>query len=120
MFPQTTTTQTIQDTTTNNVISDGEKVYKTPNYDFDDFQTVLINGDAELVDDYRSVRNWIMKFLNTPIDIKEIYEGTGFGTSLYKLNSCNILQIFQRKKNLLKYCRRIMTFRKLSLKMRCS
>ncbi len=43
MFPENTTTQTIQDTTTNNVISDGEKIYKTPDYDFDDFQTVTKN-----------------------------------------------------------------------------
>lgn len=103
MFPQanTTTEEILQ--TENRIISDGEKIYKTPNYDFDNLQTVLKNGEPELVDDYKNVRNWIMKFLNTPVDTKEIYDGTGFGTSLYKLKgykSISALQFSQIKKEI--------------------
>lgn len=103
MFPQTNTTTEEISQTENRIISDGEKIYKTPNYDFDNMQTVLKNGEAELVDDYRNVRNWIMKFLCTPIDKKEIYEGTGFGTSLYMLKgykSISALQFSQIKKEI--------------------
>jgi len=67
-----------------NIISDGEIIYKTPDFDFINKQTVLNNGDAKLVDDYQNVRNWILLFLLTPSEIYKIYEGTGFGTSLYK------------------------------------
>lgn len=103
MFPQFATNETSQNGTTNSIISDNQKIYKTPDYDFDNMQTRLKNGDAVLVDDYRNVRNWIMKFLYTPIDIKEIYEGTGFGTSLYRLRGCKTispLQFSQIKKEI--------------------
>lgn len=66
-------------------ISDNAKIYKTPLYNFETKSTTLINGDISLVDDYQNVRNWIILFLKTPIDIYKIYEGTGFGTSAYKL-----------------------------------
>lgn len=101
MFPQTNTTT--EETTANSVISDGEQIYKTPDYDFATLKTILKNGDVSLVDDYKNVRNWIVKFLNTPIDKKEIYEGTGFGTSLYKLKgykSISALQFAQIKKEI--------------------
>ena len=88
MFPQNITT-TEEETTTEsgsyNIISDSAKIYKTPNYDYSQMKTVLKNGDVNLVDDYQNVRNWIIKFLPTPIDVYKIYEGTGFGTSAYKL-----------------------------------
>jgi len=88
MFPQNITT-TEEETTTEsgsyNIISDSAKIYKTPNYDYSQMKTVLKNGDVNLVDDYQNVRNWIIKFLRTPIDVYKIYEGTGFGTSAYKL-----------------------------------
>ena len=101
MFPQTNTTT--EETTANSVISDGEQIYKTPDYDFETMQTRTKNGDAVLVNDYQNVRNWIVKFLNTPVDKKEIYEGTGFGTSLYKLKgykSISALQFAQIKKEI--------------------
>lgn len=100
MFPQTISTTENETQTANSVISDGEKIHLTPDYDFDNMQTILKNGDVVLVDDYRNVRNWIMKFLNTPIDKKEIYDGTGFGTSLHKLKgykSISALQFAQIK-----------------------
>ena len=102
MFPQTYTTED-ETQTVNSVISDGEIIYKTPDYDFVTLKTILKNGDVLLVDDYKNVRNWIVKFLNTPIDKKEIYEGTGFGTSLYKLKgykSISALQFAQIKKEI--------------------
>ncbi len=68
-----------------NIISDDEKIYSTPNFDFENKVTLLRNGDADLIDDYQNVRNWILLFLLTPIDVYKIYEGTGFGTSLYKV-----------------------------------
>lgn len=68
-----------------NVISDSEKIRKTPNFDFVHKSTVIKNGDVNLVDDYQNVRNWIIKFIRTPIDVYQIYEGTGFGTSAYRL-----------------------------------
>ena len=67
------------------IISDNAKIYKTLSYDFENKSTALINGDILLVDDYQNVRNWIILFLKTPIDVYKIYEGTGFGTSAYKL-----------------------------------
>lgn len=67
-----------------NIISDGEEIYKTPDFDFINKQIILKNGDASLVDDYQNVRNWILLFLLTPSEVYKIYEGTGFGTSLYK------------------------------------
>lgn len=103
MFPQTTTTQASEAVTSGSIISDNQKIYKTPDYDFDNMQTRLKNGDAVLVDNYRNVRSWIMKFLYTPIDIKENYEGTGFGTSLYRLRGCKTispLQFSQIKKEI--------------------
>lgn len=102
MFPQTYTTED-ETQTVNSVISDGEIIYKTPDYDFATLKTILKNGDVSLVDDYKNVRNWIVKFLNTPIDKKEIYEGTGFGSSLYKLKgykSISALQFAQIKKEI--------------------
>lgn len=68
-----------------NIISDNEQIRLTPDYDFENRQTVIIDGDVSMVNDYKNVRNWIAKFFDTKIDKKEIYEGTGFGTSLYKL-----------------------------------
>ena len=93
MFPVNDTTNT--ETDTYSVISDNAQIYKTLNYDYVEMHTVLKNGDAELIDDYRSVRNWILKFLATPIDKYEIYEGTGFGTSLYKLKGYKSISTLQ-------------------------
>lgn len=67
------------------IISDNTKIYKTPGWNFETQSTTLINGDVLLVDDYQNVRNWIILFLKTPIDVYKIYEGTGLGTSIYKL-----------------------------------
>ena len=86
MFPESITSE---ETSTSedkfNIISDSEYIRKTPNYDFLQNKTVITDGNVEVVDDYQNVRNWIIKFLITPIDKVPIYEGTGFGTSAYKL-----------------------------------
>lgn len=86
MFPESITSE---ETSTNenlyNIISDSEYIRKTPNYDFDKNKTVIKDGNVEIIEDYQNVRNWIIKFLITPIDIVPIYQGTGFGTSAYKL-----------------------------------
>ena len=87
MFPETITNSSAgeNENTSYNIISDNEKIRLTPNYDFENNKTELKDGDIVLIDDYRNVRNWIAKFFNTKLDTKEIYEGTGFGTSLYML-----------------------------------
>lgn len=68
-----------------NTISDDLKIYNTLDFDIENKKIILLNGDLSLVSDYKNVRNWIILFLKTPIDIYKIYEGTGFGTSAYKL-----------------------------------
>lgn len=86
MFPESITSEeTSTNENTYNVISDSEYIRKTPNYDFLQNKTVISDGNVEVVDDYQNVRNWIIKFLITPIDKVPIYQGTGFGTSAYKL-----------------------------------
>ena len=89
MFPdninETTATIFKNEDTKYNIISDDNKIYNTLDYDFENKETVLSNGDVFLVSDYKNVRNWIILFLKTPIDVYKIYEGTGFGTSTYKL-----------------------------------
>ncbi len=90
MFPNNINDETIDSNieSQNNkykTISDNVKIYKTPGWNFETQNTTLINGDILLLDDYQNVRNWIILFLKTPIDIYKIYEGTGFGTSIYKL-----------------------------------
>lgn len=47
-----------------NIISDSEKIYNTPNFDFENKLTLLKNGDADLIDDYQNVRNWMLLFLS--------------------------------------------------------
>lgn len=68
-----------------NTISDDLKIYNTLDFDIENKKMILVNGDLSLVSDYKNVRNWIILFLKTPIDVYKIYEGTGFGTSAYKL-----------------------------------
>lgn len=84
MFPKTSTT-TQQQNIANSVISDSKKIRKTPNFSFEKNAILLKNGDAEMIDDIQNVKNWIATFIKTPIDILPIYEGTGFGTSAYKM-----------------------------------
>lgn len=84
MFPEISTT-TQQQNIANSVISDSEKIRKTPNFSFEKNAILLQNGEAEMVDDIQNVKNWIATFIKTPIDILPIYEGTGFGTSAYKM-----------------------------------
>lgn len=83
MFPENNIN--IAEITQNAVISDNSQIRKTPNFNFLKNATVLKNGDVELIDDYENVRNWIIRFLTTPLGIHEIYDGTGFGTSLFRL-----------------------------------
>lgn len=88
MFPESTQNQEVQ--TPNiikgeyNIISNDEYIRKTPDFNFIENKTPLQNGDVKTIDDYQNVRNWILLFLLTPADVYKIYEGTGFGTSLYK------------------------------------
>lgn len=83
MFPENNIN--LEEITENSVISDNTKIRKTPNFNFKKNATVLKNGDAELIEDYANVRNWIIRFLTTPLGVHQIYDGTGFGTSLYRL-----------------------------------
>ncbi len=69
--------------TTNNVISDSSKIRLTPNFDYHNKDTVMVDGSPDMICDERSIKQWIIKFFRTPIDTKEIYQGTGFGTSAY-------------------------------------
>lgn len=87
MFPTSITNSSAGENknTQYNIISDNEKIRLTPDYDFENAQTVINDGDVSLVDNHKNVRNWIAKFFDTKIDKNEIYEGTGFGTSLYML-----------------------------------
>ena len=73
MFPKTSTT-TQQQNIANSVISDSEKIRKTPNFSFEKNAILLKNGDAEMIDDVQNVKNWIATFIKTPIDILPIYE----------------------------------------------
>lgn len=79
MFP----TETKKEETENLIIS--TQLCYTPNYNFKTKNTVLKNGTPELIKEYRNIKNWLVKFLLTPIEKVKIYEGTGFGTSLYLL-----------------------------------
>lgn len=102
MFPENiVTSESVSVTATDNIISNSDYIRKTLNYDYDKRQVVIKNGSVDLVDGYKNVRNWIIKFIRTPIDVMPIYEGTGFGTSAYKLKGSKAisgLQFAQIKK----------------------
>ena len=95
MFPENVTSESTSDTKTNNIISNSDYIHKTLNYDYDKRQVIIKNGDVDLVDNYENVRNWIIKFIRTPIDVMPIYEGTGFGTSAYKLKGSKAISGMQ-------------------------
>ena len=104
MFPQNSydTTQSENGENNTNKIISTELCY-TPNYDPETYQTVVKNGNVELIKDYRNIRNWFIKFLFTPIDAIPIYEGTGFGTSLSRLKgrkTLTCLEMVQIKKEI--------------------
>lgn len=104
MFPQNyyDTTQSENGENKTNKIISTELCY-TPNYDPETYQTVVKNGNIELIKDYRNIRNWFIKFLFTPIDAIPIYEGTGFGTSLSRLKgrkTLTCLEMVQIKKEI--------------------
>ena len=104
MFPQNSydTTQNENGENSTNKIISTELCY-TPNYDPETYQTVVKNGNVELIKDYRNIRNWFIKFLFTPIDAIPIYEGTGFGTSLSRLKgrkTLTCLEMVQIKKEI--------------------
>lgn len=104
MFPQNSydTTQSENgENSTNKIIS--SELCHTPNYDPETYQTIIKNGNVELIKDYRNIRNWFIKFLFTPIDAISIYEGTGFGTSLSRLKgrkTLTCLEMVQIKKEI--------------------
>ena len=86
MFPTSITSDTNENSdVVYNIISDNEKIRLTPDFDFENSETIIKDGDVVLIDNHKNVRNWIAKFFDTKIDKNEIYEGTGFGTSLYLL-----------------------------------
>lgn len=104
MFPQNSydTTQSENGENNTNKIISTELCY-TPNYNPETYQTVVKNGNIELIKDYRNIRNWFIKFLFTPIDAIPIYEGTGFGTSLSRLKgrkTLTCLEMVQIKKEI--------------------
>lgn len=104
MFPQNSydTTQSENGEISTNKIISTELCY-TPNYDPETYQTVVKNGNIELIKDYKNIRNWFIKFLFTPIDAIPIYEGTGFGTSLSRLKgrkTLTCLEMVQIKKEI--------------------
>lgn len=103
MFPENVTDESLTESAEKNIISNSDYIRKTVNYSYDKMQIVLKNGDVDLIDNYENVRNWIIKFMRTPIDVYEIYAGTGFGTSAYKLKgykSITGLQYAQIKKEI--------------------
>lgn len=85
MFPEEITNVSTSEDTKYNIISNSSHIRKTPNYNYAQKNIILKNGDVDLVDNYKNVQNWIIKFFRTPIDIYKIYSGSGFGTSAYKL-----------------------------------
>lgn len=84
MFPD----NTIQD-----VINQFEQTQKevstevklTSKFNYTDFQTPINDGSPEQINNIEAIKQWIILFILTPKDIYPIYEGTGFGTSLYKM-----------------------------------
>lgn len=84
MFPD----NTIQD-----VINQFEQTQKevstevklTSKFNYTDFQTSISDGSPEQINNIEAIKQWIILFILTPKDIYPIYEGTGFGTSLYKM-----------------------------------
>ena len=102
MFPQNSTSITDSTQTEKNKIISDTLCY-TPNYNYDNYSSVVKNGSIELIKDYRNIKNWFIKFIFTPIDTLKIYEGTGFGTSLSKLRgqkTVNCLELVQIKKEI--------------------
>ena len=95
MFPENVTSDSTSDTTTNSIISNSDYIHKTLNYDYNKRQVIIKNGDVDLVDNYENGRNWIIKFIRTPIDVMEIYKGTGFGTSAYRLKGSKAISGMQ-------------------------
>ena len=84
MFPD----NTIQD-----VINQFEQTQKevstevklTSKFNYTDFQTPIKDGSPQQINNIEAIKQWIILFILTPKDIYPIYEGTGFGTSLYKM-----------------------------------
>ncbi len=84
MFPD----NTIQD-----VINQFEQTQKevstevklTSKFNYTNFQTSISDGSPEQINNIEAIKQWIILFILTPKDIYPIYEGTGFGTSLYKM-----------------------------------
>lgn len=95
MFPENITNETSSDTTTKSIISNSDYIRKTIGYDYKKKQAIIKNGDVVLVDNHENVRNWIIKFIRTPIDVYKIYEGTGFGTSAYRLKGSKAISGMQ-------------------------
>ena len=54
-------------------------------YSWDKKELMLVDGTPKLIYDIEAVKQWIILFLKTPKGKYRIYDGTPFGTSLYKL-----------------------------------
>ena len=61
------------------------EVKLTSKFNYVDFQTPISDGSPEQIDKVEAIKQWIILFILTPKDIYPIYDGTGFGTSLYKM-----------------------------------
>ena len=85
MFPQNSYNSSKNENTENNNKIISTELCYTPDYNPETSQTVIKNGNVELIKDYRNIRNWFIKFIFTPVNAIPIYAGTDFGTSLLKI-----------------------------------
>lgn len=72
-------------TTREKVISTSTEIGLTPSFDYEKKSVILENGSPKQITDIDAIRQWITLFVITPRDTYEIYNGTGFGTSIRKL-----------------------------------
>ena len=65
-----------------------EDIGYEPKINFDDYNNIFVeikNGSPELINGIEAIKQWILKFIFTPKDAYEIYEGTGFGNRVKRL-----------------------------------
>lgn len=73
------------------VISTSTDLGLTMSFDYEKKSIIFENGSPKQITDVDAVRQWITLFIITPRDTYEIYNGTGFGTSIRKLFGRKIL-----------------------------
>ena len=86
MFP-TIIAETENETQTKRekVISTSTDLGLTPSFDYEKKSIIFENGNPKQITDIDAIRQWITLFVITPRNVYEIYDGTGFGTSIRKL-----------------------------------